>query len=72
MNNAAAQLVTNRVAVVEHEEIAVVSFLKKSTTWMKWEIETVATLGIIGLFAVSIIGALVQISPLSMYLQILS
>jgi hypothetical protein len=69
MNNTAAHLVTNVASWVEHEEICVLTFMKKSSRWIECEIETIVTIGIIGTCTV---GVLVRLSQISQYFQILS
>ena len=66
MNNTAT---TNVSAWVEKEESIVVSLLKKARRCIECETETIITLGLIG---VCIVGAIVRLSQLSQYAQLIS
>ncbi len=69
MNTAATHLVTNAVAWVEHEEIIVVSFLKKALRCIEYNIDTITLLGLMG---VCTVGAITRLSQLSQYAQLIS
>jgi hypothetical protein len=64
MNNSST---TNVAAWVEHEEIIVVSLLKKALRCIECETGTIITLGLIG---VCITGIIVRLSQLSPYFQL--
>ena len=69
MNHAAAHRVTNLAAWVEHEEIIVVSLLKKALRFVECESEAIITVGLLG---VCILGVVVRLSQLSQYAQLIS
>jgi hypothetical protein len=69
MNNAATHFVTNVAAWVEHEEIIVVSFLKKALRCMECETETIIT---VSFFGVCIVEVIVQLSQISQCAQLIS
>ncbi len=69
MNTTATHLATNVIAWVEHEEIIVVSLMKKALTYIDNDIATITMLGIMGACTV---GALVRLSQLSMYFNLIS
>ncbi len=68
MNTAATHLVTNAVAWVEHEEIIVVSFLKKALRFKECDAGTIIMLVLIGVCIAGFIVRLIQLSP---YLQLI-
>ncbi len=69
MNNAATHMITNVAAWVEHEEIIVVSLLKKALRFIECELEAITVLG---LFGVCIVNIIVRLSQLSQYAQLIS
>ena len=69
MNHTATHLVTNVAAWVEHEEIIVVSLVKKALNFIKHDTEAIAVLG---LFGVCIVSIIVRLSQLSQCAQLIS
>ena len=69
MNITATHLGKNVASWVEYEENIIVSLLKKVLRCLKCETETIVTVGLIG---VCIVGAIVRLSQLSQYAQLIS
>ena len=68
MNNAATHFSTNAAAWVEHEEIIVVSLLKKAMRFTESDIEAIT---VFGLFGVCIVNIIVRLSQLSQCAQLM-
>ena len=60
---------TNVSAWVKHEESIFIPLLKKARRFIECETETIFTVGLIG---VCIVGAIVRLSQLSQYAQLIS
>jgi hypothetical protein len=68
MNSAATHFITDVAAWVEHEEIVVVSILKRALGFIDRELEAITVLGLLG---VCMVGVIIRLSQLSQYAQLI-